>query len=42
MIAMVRRYAKVNVVKLSPNIRKALANRPSGEVRTDLPELRIA
>jgi integrase len=41
-IAMVRRYAKVNVVKLSPKIRKALANRPSGEVRTDLPELRIA
>ncbi len=34
-IAMVRRYAKVNVVKLSPKIRKALANKPSGEVRTD-------
>ena len=41
-IAIVRRYAKANVVKLSPKIRKALANRPSGEVRTDLPELRIA
>ena len=41
-IAMVRRYAKVNVVKLSPKVRKALAHRPTGNVRTPLPTLRIA
>ena len=33
-IAMVRRYAKVNVVKLSPKVRKAFANRPAGSGRT--------
>ena len=41
-IAMVRRYAKVNVVKLSPKVRKALAHRPTGNVRTNLPELSVA
>ena len=29
-ITMVRRYAKVNVVKLSPKVRKALTNGPTG------------
>ena len=29
-IATVRRYAKVNVVKLSPKVRKALTNGPTG------------
>jgi len=41
-IAVVRRYAKVNVVKLSPKVRKALANRPTGSVLTPLPDLRVA
>ena len=41
-ITMVRCYAKVNVVKLSPKMRKALANRPTGSVRTPLPDLRVA
>jgi len=41
-IAMVRRYAKVNVVKLAPKIRKALANRPTGGPRTNQPDLRVA
>ena len=41
-ITMGRRYAKVNVVKLSPKVRKALANRPTGSVRTPLPDLRVA
>ena len=40
-IAKVRRYAEVNVVKLSPRIRKALANRPTGSVRPPLPDLRV-
>ena len=41
-ISMVRRYAKVNVFKLSPKVRNALANRPTGGVRTPLPDLRVA
>ena len=39
---MVRRYAKVRVIKLSPKIRKALASRPTGGPRTNLPDLRVA
>ena len=41
-LAMVERYARVNVVRLAPKVRKALDNLPSGDIRPKKPFLRVA